>query len=102
MDKNLRHLHLKAGFIIGKEKTCDNKINYAKEERAIQAAEKMNNKKSTRNTLEAYPCAFCNGWHIGREMSIIELESHLNGSDSRLEEEVGWAEKGAHSRRVEK
>jgi hypothetical protein len=78
MNENLYQLHLKAGFIIGKEKTCGNKINYTKEEKAVRAAEKMNNKNNTKNTLEAYPCAFCNGWHIGREMSILELESYLN------------------------
>jgi hypothetical protein len=78
MNEDLQNLHLEAGLKIGKDKTCGNKINYGSEDTAVIAAEKMNQKPNTRNTLEAYPCAFCNGWHIGREMSRSELELYLS------------------------
>jgi hypothetical protein len=78
MNKDLQQLHIKVGIIIGKEKTCGKKINYQTEETAIEAAEQMNQKPNTRNTLEAYPCGFCNDWHIGRKMTKAELESYLN------------------------
>jgi hypothetical protein len=78
MNEDLHKLHIEAGFKIGKEKTCGTKIDYDTEDTAVRAAEKMNHKPNTRNTLEAYPCAFCNGWHIGREMSRSELELYLS------------------------
>jgi hypothetical protein len=80
MDEKLQKLHLAVGTIVGKDKTCGNKIDYATYESAIEAAERMNKKPNTRNKLEAYPCGFCNGWHIGREMSAAELESYLESS----------------------
>jgi hypothetical protein len=38
-------------------------------ESAEKAAEKLNTKKERPDfhLLEAYPCAFCGGWHIGRK-----------------------------------
>jgi len=36
----------------------------------------MNKKPTTRKELEAYPCAFCEKWHIGRKMSLEELRSY--------------------------
>jgi hypothetical protein len=78
MNEDIQKLHIQAGLVIGKAKTCGKKINYVLEEKAGQYAEKMNSKASTRNTLEGYPCAFCGGWHVGKEMSRSELESHLN------------------------
>jgi hypothetical protein len=78
MDEKLTQLHLKAGFIIGEDKTCNSKNNYVTEDKAVLAAERMNKKPTTRNILEAYPCAFCSGWHIGRKMTLVELESYLN------------------------
>jgi hypothetical protein len=77
MDEDIQKLHIQAGLVIGKEKTCGKKINYLTEDKAAESVEKMNSKASTRNTLEAYPCAFCQGWHIGREMSRSELESYI-------------------------
>ena len=78
MEKELRELHIKAGLVIGKERTCGNKINYETEASADRSAESMNIKPRTRNILEAYPCAFCHGWHIGRQMTKSELESYSN------------------------
>jgi hypothetical protein len=80
MNKDIQEIHLKVGSILGENRTCGKKINYFTEEKAAQAAEKMNRKESTRNILEAYPCVFCSGWHIGRKMSVEELMSYLNDS----------------------
>jgi hypothetical protein len=78
MNEDVQELHLKVGFVLGENKTCGKKINYSTEQKATQAAEKMNSKESTRNILEAYPCAFCSVWHIGRKMSVEELMSYLS------------------------
>jgi hypothetical protein len=78
MEKILQELHIKAGLIIGKDSTCGNKIDYKTEVSADRAVESMNVKSKTRNILEAYPCAFCHGWHIGRQMTKAELESYSN------------------------
>jgi len=43
------------------------KVDYKSEETATKAALGMNNKPSTRNTLEPYECMWCGGWHIGRK-----------------------------------
>jgi hypothetical protein len=77
MNVDIQKLHIQAGLVIGIDKICGKKINYATEEKAAQYAEKMNSKASTRNTLEGYPCAFCQGWHVGKEMSRSELESYI-------------------------
>lgn len=78
MEKEIYDLHINAGFICGKEHTCGNKINYGSEETATKSAEKMSIKYQ--KEMEAYPCAFCNGWHIGRKMSIEELKSRASDS----------------------
>ena len=76
MDEKLKELHIKAGKKAGEEKTCGKKIRYS-EKSALKAAEKMNKKPTTRNELEAYPCAFCEKWHIGRKMTEEYLETFL-------------------------
>lgn len=77
MNEDIYNLHLNAGRAIGKDKTCACKIDYKSEETAIEAADRMNSKPNTRNILAAYPCAFCQGWHIGRAMTREELEHHI-------------------------
>jgi hypothetical protein len=77
MNEDIYNLHLNAGKAIGKDKTCGCKIDYKTAEKANEAADLMNSKPNTRNILEAYPCAFCQGWHIGRAMTREELESYI-------------------------
>lgn len=77
MDAEIRDLHLTAGRAAGEERTCGKKVRYPSEESAGRAADEMNRKPSTRKPLEAYPCAFCEQWHIGRAMSIDELRSYV-------------------------
>ena len=73
MDEKTRQLHLEAGRQSGRDATCGTKVDYRSEESAVRAAEAMNAKSETRKVLEAYPCYFCLGWHIGRAMSEEEL-----------------------------
>ena len=82
MDEDIYNLHLEAGKAIGRDKTCGRKIDYKTEQKAIESATRMNLKPNTRNILEAYPCAFCHGWHIGRAMTKEELESYIERSDA--------------------
>lgn len=63
-------MHLLAGLSFGREATCGKKINYRSEESACDAAGRMMTKGS--KELEAYPCAWCGGWHIGRAMTTEE------------------------------
>lgn len=75
MESRIAKLHIKAGLKCGKEFTCGKKINYKSEESAQMSADSINRKINRPNyhELEAYPCAFCGGWHIGRKMSTEEL-----------------------------
>lgn len=75
MDEKTKKLHLEAGKKAGVEATCGLKIKYSTEEKAEKAASKMNKKSSTRKELEAYPCCFCEKFHIGRKMSSEELQT---------------------------
>lgn len=72
MDEETRQLHLSAGKQYGREATCGTKVDYRSEESAVRAAEAMNAKSTTRKPLEAYPCYWCEGWHIGRAMTEEE------------------------------
>lgn len=70
MDEATRQMHLKAGRAYGVEATCGKKIDYGSEESADKAAAAMTRK--TGRELEAYPCDFCDGWHVGRAMAEEE------------------------------
>lgn len=72
MDDETFRLHLNAGRRYGEKATCGTKVNYETEETADRSAEAMN-AKGARKPLEAYPCTWCGGWHIGRKMSVEEL-----------------------------
>jgi hypothetical protein len=78
MAPELHELHLQAGLKAGLERTCGKKIPWPDEERANKAAASMNKKPTTRNVLEAYPCPFCKEWHIGRKMSLEELQAAIS------------------------
>ena len=78
MDAELQQLHLNAGRKAGVERTCGKKVRYPSEESAVRAADEMNHKPTTKKPLEAYPCPFCEQWHIGRAMSIDELRSYVD------------------------
>ena len=76
MENKVYNLHLKAGFQAGKDRTCGKKIDYGSESTALKAVFKISEKGKNRHFLEPYPCVFCEGWHIGRKMSLKELMTH--------------------------
>ena len=82
MEREIAELHLAAGRKAGRERTCGTKVAYPTEDSAARAADSMNTKPKTRKPLEAYPCAFCAQWHIGRRMSLDELRSHAAGDSA--------------------
>ena len=83
MTPDLHALHIAAGLCAGRDRTCGTKIGYSSEESAATAAAAMNEKPSTRNVLEAYPCAFCERWHVGRKMSDEELRAAAEPSEEK-------------------
>jgi hypothetical protein len=69
-------LHLLAGLIYGRDATCgpedQPKVDYRSIDSAAKAVTAMNNRPNVTKMLEEYPCAWCGGWHIGREMDRAE------------------------------
>ena len=70
MDEAEFNMHIEAGLAAGKERTCGKKTDFKSEETAARVAPKVSVKFG--HDMEAYPCAFCNGWHVGREMTAEE------------------------------
>ncbi len=73
-----RAMHLRAGQRYGVESTCKDKIDYKSEHSAERSARAMTRK--TGRAVEAYPCIWCDGWHIGREMTREEREQFNAGA----------------------
>lgn len=80
MDEALYNLHLIAGRRVGQEKTCGKKTKYADEAAALKAAASHNKWEKRRHDVEAYPCAFCNQWHVGQIMPI-EIIQQIVGDE---------------------
>lgn len=55
--------------------SCTNKVDYKSKETAERAVVEM--KEKARNVLEAYPCRYCGGWHIGRIRTGLLLQLRL-------------------------
>jgi hypothetical protein len=70
MDELERRMHLKAGELFGQEPTCGKKQDFKTEETAAKVAPKLSAKFE--HEMEAYPCFFCGGWHVGRTMEDHE------------------------------
>lgn len=66
-----------AGLAYGRKATCGVKVDYKSQESARRAEVALNAKDDRRHELEAYPCAWCFGWHIGRRMDEKEREMWL-------------------------
>jgi hypothetical protein len=77
MKKELMAAHIAAGAYYGYAKTHGNKVKYGSEHGARYAARNMMASGKARHPLEAYPCAFCEYWHIGREMTEDELKQFM-------------------------
>lgn len=65
-------LHMQAGRYFGVAATCGKKVDYKTEQTAIKSAARQS--VQYEKELEAYPCFFCNGWHIGRKLTEAERE----------------------------
>jgi len=74
MDEELHSLHLQVAYKVGKERSCGKKTKFLTEEKAQKAVEAHNNWEGRKHDVEAYPCPFCEGWHIGRIMPIEILK----------------------------
>jgi hypothetical protein len=72
MDDSTMAMHLAAGRAYGEEATCGRKVNYKTEASADRGAAAMTAKRTDGKVLEAYPCWWCKGWHIGRAMGEDE------------------------------
>ena len=46
---------------------CSKRLAYSSEGAAGRAAAAMNRRPNVRNEVEAYVCATCEGWHVGRK-----------------------------------
>lgn len=77
MDERIHAAHIAAGRMYGREATCGNKYNHGSEEKAASAAAALMRSGKARHTVEAYPCAWCDGWHIGRRMTMDEMAAFL-------------------------
>jgi hypothetical protein len=78
MSEDEHTLHLLAGLIYGRDATCGPedkpKVDYRSIDSAAKAATAMNNRPKVTKILEEYPCPWCGGWHIGRELDREERQ----------------------------
>lgn len=63
-------MHMKAGKSYGRDRTCGKKTDFKSEETAAKSAPILSEKYG--HQMEAYPCFWCDGWHVGREMTDEE------------------------------
>jgi hypothetical protein len=70
MEKRIYNLHIKASYGAGRQKACSGKAPYDSDSQAAMAAKESNGM--------AYPCAWCSKWHVGRPLSMKELERWEN------------------------
>jgi hypothetical protein len=89
VDQRLHDLHLRAGEMSGREKTCGKKTPYPSETLARKAAEAHNRWKDRRRNVEPYPCAYCQQWHIGGTMPVQLLEAMVASSVGSAEQQPG-------------
>ena len=75
MKKETHAIHLKAGKLCGRERTCGMKRGFDAEEKAIAAANAHNRWDGRLHDVEAYPCPFCHYWHIGKIMPLDILQA---------------------------
>lgn len=84
VDAEIARLHLRAGRACGEKATCGNKIRHPDEMAARKHAEALMRKGKARHPVEPYPCYWCANWHVGREMSVEELEGMGSEDDSAV------------------
>lgn len=69
-------MYFRAGEARGRKITCGVKIYHNTEERAREMAKSWGAKQG--QDLEAYPCFYCWGWHIGAKLTPKEIEHYSN------------------------
>ena len=74
MNEQLYQLHLKVAQKVGESRSCGKKTCFLNEEKVQRAADAHNIWEGRQHDVEAYPCPFCNQWHIGRVMSMEILQ----------------------------
>ena len=79
MDQNEYNLQLKIAILCGEKNSCGTKINYKSEATSVKKALEINMKKG--RNLEAYPCPFCNGWHLGSKKTKEDIDKITEGKD---------------------
>jgi hypothetical protein len=81
MEADVAAMHIRAGLAYGRDSTCGRqdkpKVDYDSEATAVKAAAVMSVKYG--RAMEAYPCGWCSGWHIGRAMTEEEIGTFLIG-----------------------
>jgi hypothetical protein len=89
MNKYERRMHRWVCHVYGEKSACREKVNYKFEEKARVKAEQLTKKYC--KLLEAYPCDFCGGWHIGRALTLEERKrfyKEANGKEYIQAEEL--------------
>jgi hypothetical protein len=71
MEPEWKELHLRAAIFYGEASACGKKVDYKSETTARSAAVALS--LTYKKQMEAYPCPWCQGWHIGREMLPKEV-----------------------------
>lgn len=74
-------MHIWVCHVYGKQSACRNKVNYRSEQKANEKAQTLT--KQYCKLLEAYPCAFCDGWHIGRALTDEERSKFYKEANSK-------------------
>jgi hypothetical protein len=85
VEVNEIEMHHRAARAAGEESACTGKVRHETERKAQGHARSLNRHPSRQrpgNTdwKEAYPCPFCDGWHVGREMTDEERELYSRPS----------------------
>lgn len=75
MEERMARLHLAAARACGEAAACGKKVRHPDEYSAARHAEALNSSGKARNVQEPYPCPWCNHWHVGRQMSMAELQA---------------------------
>jgi hypothetical protein len=83
MTEEIHKLHMEAGQICGKQKTCGKKHAYADEETATRGAAAHNRWEKRSHDVEPYPCAFCSSWHVGGIITEKQLRQIVHAGRVR-------------------
>ena len=78
MAPEVQDLHRRAAEAAGRDSACGRKVDHGDEGRAWKAAGSLNRRNAGTGDpkrFEPYPCPFCGGWHVGREMTEAELRA---------------------------